>query len=216
MEVEYSLTLEDLRAFRRQHRRGRQKPPRKKLVPDWVVWPVLFLLLFFIFLTSEEPLAWLTRPWVLLLAGFVAGVVSIILLGVGVTRRAVRRFYDDPDNRWMFGSRRVSITPEGLHTTSAVSRGFYSWEGIIKVRETDDHAFLYISAEQAVVVPRRAFRNTDEFERFIDLVRRYRDEARLPDALPADDPPRPEGITARLPEDPSHAIRQRPEGPPSH
>src|SRR5262245_36542272 len=101
MEVEYSLTLEDLRAFRRFH---------IKKTESWRVWLIVGLLRVLLLTgLGFEGRDFLVRiDWITLLAvlGSMAGGVLLLL---GILRWAEKRQYDKPENRWLFGSRRLAI-----------------------------------------------------------------------------------------------------------
>jgi hypothetical protein len=186
MEVAYSLTLEDLLALRRNVLQKKQRPPRKKGVADWVVWPVLFVLLVALFWLEPAALAWFTRGWVLFPLGVLTGVLGLVFLVLGLSRRTQKRYAANPANARHFAPRRLAITPEGINAVTENSRSFESWAAVVKVTATDEHVFLYLTSDMAHVVPRRAFIDRGDFERFVELARRYLDESRLPAALPVE------------------------------
>ena len=201
MEVAYSLTLEDLRAFRRDLAQKKKRPARKKVVPGWLFWALLAVVWALLIWVNPDILDWFGHGWGLFLLGFLTGILSLVFLALGLTRRSERRHYANPANARHFGPRRLGISPDGVNVVSETSRIFESWAAVLKITATDEHAFLYDASNRAHVVPRRAFIDQADFERFVELARRYFEESRLPAALPveADEalPVRSEAITRK-------------------
>ena len=197
MEVEYSLTPEDLLAVGRFRRRQKSQPAARWPAP---VIAGLLVLLFFV-----------ARAWPAVRApGFLPGLgvgvflplvlfLLIVVLALG-TRKALLK---DPRNQWLFATRRITLSPEELSIASWFARFSYRWEAVSDIRVTPGHVFLFITSTDAAVVPRRAFRDQQHFKEFVALARRYREGAAAPagvmDALPAEAPRRPTTIT-RAPE----------------
>jgi hypothetical protein len=201
MEVAYSLTLEDLLAFRRDLAQKKKRPARKKVVPGWLFWALLAVVWALLIWVNPAILDWFGHGPGLFLLGFLTGVFSLIFLALGLTRRTERRYHANPANARLFGPRRLGITPEGVNAVSETSRIFESWAAVVKITASDEHAFLYDASNRAHIVPRRAFIDQADFDRFVELARRYWDESRLPTVLPAEPdevlPARSEAITRK-------------------
>jgi hypothetical protein len=142
--------------------------------------------------------------------GFLPGVglgalaaLGVFLLLVVLVLRSQKTLLKDPRNQWLFATRRISLSQEGLSIASWFARFFYRWEVVSDISLTPGHVFLFLTSTDAAVVPRRAFRDQHYFEEFVALARRYQQGAAPPagirDALPAEAPPRPTTIT-RAPE----------------
>jgi hypothetical protein len=185
MEVDYTLTLKDFDASVRHHCAHRQTTTRH-LVAWWVTSVGLGVLLGYTALASDI----LVKGAGLFIVGACLGVAFAPLLARLVKGAAsARGQLKDPRNQGWRGPWRTSIGPEGLSGTAAHERTVYAWYGIRWIDATADHVFLYTTPYLCVIVPRRAFRDDRHFEEFIDLARRYRDEARAAGESHAPRPP---------------------------
>ena len=63
------------------------------------------------------------------------------------------------------------LSDDGVSSDSGKVRTFYTWSSIIRLETTADHLVLFISALQGIVLPRRAFASTDDFDAAIAFAR---------------------------------------------
>lgn len=94
-----------------------------------------------------------------------------------VNRRLVRKVYLEGSNRALLGARRLRLAPEGLQYSSSLIETAAKWAAVERIETTDEYAFLYIAAVQAYIVPRRAFGDEAHFKAFVELARRFRQQA---------------------------------------
>lgn len=197
MEVEYSLTPEDLLALMRSRQRMNTRP-----ASGWL-WALLFGLLVVLYFLADAAPAFMPRGF---LPGWGVGLfcgLALFLLFAVLARRSQNNVLKDARNQWLFATRRITLSPEEFSIASWFARFSYRWEAVSDIRVTPGHVFLFITSTDAAVVPRRAFRDQDHFKEFVALARRYWEGAAAPagvmDALPAEAPRRPTTIT-RAPE----------------
>jgi hypothetical protein len=184
MEVEYSLGPGDIKAFAAFDRR--HKPGRTAAnLPSWIIFWCLLVLLGLVLgvgvgvldrLRGQfgfEPL--FDSPGAFGLGIFVSIVVFLAfrIQGRLLTRKEV---CDDPRNHWLMGPRQVQVGPEGVFATSAHHRTFSDWSIICLIGTTEEHLFLYIGTQQALIIPRRGFASPGDFEAFRTLAQRYHDQ----------------------------------------
>jgi hypothetical protein len=221
MEVEYSLTLADFKAWATFHRRNKPKARRpapglhrttqpKSHAKLWW-WLFLVLVAAATFLTLDSPSGALFHDVIGYgLAGVVGAIVGAIAILVllawakVVNVRMQEELVEDARNRWLVGPRRLRITPEGVQASSEHHRAFVGWPIVWFIGATDEHIFLYIATNQAYIVPRHAFANLGEFEAFLAQAARYRDD------YPPAAPERPTGITTIPTVLPVHDIQGEP------
>jgi hypothetical protein len=192
MEVEYSLTAEDLEAFGRYHlKKGSQSEEKSR---PWITWIAggMVLLLVASWSSSND-----TRHlrWAWFIMGFAMGGSSVVALVVWMRKAAtnsIKALYTDEHSRWMFASRRLKIIPESIAIISEYQQSFQKWSVVWKIALAEEHLFLYESMNSAIIVPRRAFRDQQHFEEFIALARQYQQGGRRPAPIPT-------GILAGLP-----------------
>jgi hypothetical protein len=188
MEVEYSLTPDDLEALQ-QHFRG-EKPRTQSGIRNfqwqWVV--ILAVLLVFLVLSATRKGELLDRAVSFLAptVWFVLAVcVGMLLMWLAllwqrkVNFRLVKQYHEDKHNRWTFEPQRLRIDPQGLTSTCAYQQTTLRWPVVWKIDATEDHAFLYSTSTSATVIPRRAFRDQQHFEEFAALARQYQQDAKL-------------------------------------
>jgi YcxB-like protein len=186
MEVEYVLTVEDYVAFNK-YQLASQPASRRHM--SWV-WLVLLVILLGLFLlptlsgpkrqpppevnwwTTAFDISLLVVPLVLVVAFLVWGRPYLVTL-------QVKRVVTHPHNqKRLLGWRRTSIGPEGLAVRGEDVHLVLAWPAIRKLALTPQHAFIYITTLEAIIVPRRPFASDEEFQRFAETVRAYRQMAR--------------------------------------
>jgi hypothetical protein len=196
VEVEFDLRPEDLRAFAGFRWQQLQEESPRSVSARHVFVIVAFLV----------ALVAITIGAGSYLVGLLLGVFmsSLCWLMIVARPRPVhllfpKEFFDDPRNQWVWATRRVTLGPEGVAVSSWSCRASHSWEAIWDVGVTADHIFLCTSTKDAVVVPRRAFRDQPQYEEFVALARGYQKGARTSTAItatpPGEMPPRPATIT---------------------
>jgi len=170
MHVEYENTIDDLLAFckfayarsptiRIQRRLG------VVIVALYAVW---------LSLTIESDFALTAR---LILAAFSSvglGLVCYLL----IDRAAVwqtKRMYREGKTEGLLGSHKLTIGDDSLVETTSVNETRVQWSGIDEVAETDTHAFIFVSALQAHIIPRHQLAVAD-YEAFIGEVQRRTQE----------------------------------------
>jgi hypothetical protein len=80
-------------------------------------------------------------------------------------------------NQGLFGRHRVTISTEGVSEVSEDRQTSTTWRTVEKVAATGEHAYIYINAIAAIILPRRGFASTSDFEEFVRTARSYHDKA---------------------------------------
>jgi hypothetical protein len=98
-----------------------------------------------------------------------------------VVRRQLRRslvsLYREGSNRALLGTRRLRLSPPGISVSSELMETTAKWAAVEKIETNAEYACLYFAAVQAYIVPRRAFGDEAQFSAFVELARRYRQQA---------------------------------------
>lgn len=202
MEVEYSLTIPDVKAFVRYHQKhGPKAKPH-------ILARLFGIALGMVIAILATLAGWLlSRPDGQWMAGFCVGSVAGLILTFFLLALLARilvipntiRLYDREECRWFLAWRRLRITADGFESTNEFQQVRSGWSVVWLIDSTDEYAFFYTTLHQAHIIPRRAFRDQQHFEGFIDLACRYHKGLRpreststdILDALPA----HPTGIT---------------------
>ncbi len=177
MIAEFELTKDDLTAFNLFH--NAHSPTARRLFYRSLILPPAIWLLFCIglwYLVDQKrgtPL----RTFLDLLPLF-CGVPVYLLFFPWLYRRKTRRIVaamvSEGENKSLFGWHRVSITADAVTAEHEFGTSSASWESVEKVVTTDDYLYIYINALAAIIVPRRAFGDTSDFDGFVTAAANYR------------------------------------------
>jgi hypothetical protein len=96
--------------------------------------------------------------------------------GPWMLRTAIRRRLKQ--NASHLKPRRLTISPQELLCETETITSHIAWKGVQRIPMTDDHAFIYISKGEALVLPRHAFEDQRDFEAFVETARQFQEEAR--------------------------------------
>jgi hypothetical protein len=170
MEVEYSLTVDDLHAFRRYHNRRGKAKRQPAGVGAYLRLAVLVVLAVAVF--SFGLPSWLTSDLVVGLIVGAAGAVLLLVLAAHLSiRKQIRRYFEG--NPKVFARRRLTLLPEGVRFLSPFYEALVRWPGVLRVGVTDEHLFLYTGTEECYVVPRRAFAGPRDFDAYVAQAESY-------------------------------------------
>jgi hypothetical protein len=151
MQIRYNVTIEDLVVFNRFHCRNSPAIKRSKWTSILFVCVTIIIGSLVIPLDDE-----VSRPIVIVAAVVFAVLFAVIFNWrylVALDRQA-RRIYREGNNKGAFGEHELEIDDDGLVERTEVNENRYAWRGVERIIETDSHAFIYISALLAHVIPR--------------------------------------------------------------
>ncbi|MGH7134191.1 MAG: YcxB family protein, partial [Pirellulales bacterium] len=95
-------------------------------------------------------------------------------------RRRARKQYAKIYQHRLPRQQTVVLSKEGFFVRTPDSESCYFWRGVERIDATATHAFFYLLAIQAVIVPARAFASEAHFCAFVDYARGLRKESREP------------------------------------
>jgi hypothetical protein len=90
--------------------------------------------------------------------------------------QAVRTLLAHPQNQKLVGEMTISITPEEVISKSMMGTTSLSWDRIVEIVVTANHAFFFSGERNAITIPKRP-RQAEEFEEFVDLARQYHEDS---------------------------------------
>ena len=175
LEAEFEMTVEDVLAFNVYHN---AHSPAVRRAYQLILLLFLLMALMLCLLIAGHPTA--VVP---------IGILVLYILGFGLfvqsqpyrrwrVRRWVAKLLREGGNKSMLGHQKVSLNREGLTQTNPCGLTQTKWFGVERVVVTDDHAFIYLSAISASVIPKRAFPGDADFNRFVEQARRFLDQAK--------------------------------------
>jgi YcxB-like protein len=146
--LRYELKLDDLVGFNKFHFRASLRFWR---------WVVIIVGLMVIVSLG------LKRDWSLeaqnLLGSIVVGCLVFIVLSKGpvwngLIKIQVKRLYGKGAHPGLIGPHKITVSDQGVVEESEVGNHRVNWKGIVKVESSDTHAYIYIGAVQAHVIPK--------------------------------------------------------------
>ena len=175
MEVEYSLGLEDLLAFNQYHCTHSPAVRRQQFIPRVAVL-IALAAVWVLSSAIVDPSAWI-------ILGFFFGLVGAISYfsyparARRRSRRLVERVYMEGHNRGLFTRRRLTITPETITDATEITVRTMKWVAVEKIAVDQRHAYFYVSAVSAFILPKAAFASEAEFQEFVETAQRYRGDS---------------------------------------
>jgi YcxB-like protein len=177
MEVEYELTPEDLYAFQWRavfaSPRGRRA---RRMV--YLLWFLAVLLFSAVPAIGADGFAISRMNFTFLVVAF----PIVVLFQWALERRLVRRailqlLKEEKPGKGQLGKHRIVVSEDGLFESTVVGESRTSWAGVDRIEQNPEYIFIYTSAAAAHVIPKRAFRDMQEAEGFLQLSRTSKEAA---------------------------------------
>jgi hypothetical protein len=190
MEIQYTLTTEDMIAYGRYHMDHPFTAQGKPSSRGGLLWLFLSLLLLvgvLLIITDFRPAEWLVLQILFGILGFLIGLILVFYsLRYRISASTIRRMLRQGQNHKLLRSQRLIITPEALTHITEYSQGTIQWRGVEKVALGEEHAFFYLNTTAAYVLPGRAFANDWEFRQFVETAQGYHERQTPLDVIPVE------------------------------
>jgi hypothetical protein len=175
---EYQLSVDDHLAFVSFHYSNRAPEIRRRYLFAQTIPPLICLI-------SAAGGLGLFFEWDWLLAAYLGIFVVGSLLWISfyprrykkLLKKLVMKKLNDPRNATSLARCWLSITPQGILTANDVGETRSDWRRIQEVVETENHLFLYIGSDEALVIPRRAFAKDNLWKEFVNTAVQFQAEA---------------------------------------
>jgi YcxB-like protein len=175
LTAHFELTEEDYIAFNLYHH-AHSAALRRRRFRAWLAlfsaWIVASVLSWYVLAVVLEVENW----WILVVPVFVLPLIFLIAYPSAYRRSVcsiVRSMIREGSNRGFLAPRTVTITSDRLKESSDFKDTSLAWRAVERVAHTSDHIFIYISAMSAIIVPRRAFASSSEFDDFLAAATRF-------------------------------------------
>jgi hypothetical protein len=180
MTAEFEITKDDLNAFNIYHHRH-SPTARRQYLRSWFAPAAIWLLVFSgIWYLADRERGTPLRTFLDLLPLFSFVPLYLIYFPWAYRRKLnkiINGMVSEGQNRGLFSRHCVTISPAGVADTGEHGQTSTAWRAIERVAATDEHVYIYTNALAAVIVPRRAFAGTFEFEEFVRTARTYHEKA---------------------------------------
>jgi hypothetical protein len=162
--IDYLVCADDIAHFNHYHL---QRSPRMRkhrvvtAVSITILWASVAFLLF----------TWLNVLGSLGVGMLVAGIYLATSSRRGPSRyqtEAVRKLFEEGKNRALFGRHQMLLHEDRLEVTTDYSRGEVRWEGVERVEQDEQYIYIYVSALNAYVIPKKYFPAPQHAQLFFD------------------------------------------------
>jgi hypothetical protein len=184
MDVTFRLIQDDLSNYRYAVRDHLAKVADDRFwATPWVRWTALFVAAFVCLQVFDWLIVQFTgqpASYVELATGFLAG--AFLVLGLlwmnhwDQTRKLVR-----PDGPTL-SEHTISVNTSGLSVTAPHMTAHYTWSVIKELTNERGLVVLWLEPSVGLVIPERAFPNTEARQKFIAAIEARRTESELPRA----------------------------------
>jgi hypothetical protein len=116
---------------------------------------------------------------------FFAGAFLPLITGRNQMVKQAEAIADDPDNFSIFNETILTASDTELCLKNIIVDSKLKWDAVIKKTETSNYYFLFLNAMQAIIIPKKAFKNIEEQQTFDKILSRNLSlDAELKDAFP--------------------------------
>jgi hypothetical protein len=169
MHIRFENRLEDMLAFNQYHLASSTALRRAQRRPLLIIACLGIGISALIALSEESPFFLLVGSmWTALCIGFIQ------LSTRWRTRRITAQMLTEGSNKSLYGWHELELEGEQLTKRSLYITTIMDLRLVEKIAETPDHAFIYISAVSALIIPRRDVPEADYQEFFDELRERLR------------------------------------------
>jgi hypothetical protein len=170
-EITYTVTITDMKAFLRHHRRVSPAMRRVRFVTL-----ILFsgISLDTTIRTKGPSIAFhITYFFVMLTACLIIVFVLFSIMNWVVQWSAFRA----GDRHGVLGQHTITLTPEALYERTAVNESKALWRSLYRIDGSPQHIFIFTQPNGAHVIPRRAFPTSADADAFLETAKKYYDAA---------------------------------------
>ncbi|MGC4103767.1 YcxB family protein [Ferruginibacter sp.] len=155
--LNYKLTKEDYISFFLQV--AWLSPEKKtRLIKSYVYRAIVFTaMLFFVKIFSPQKNFDLYFFYSILIVILI--IISPLFKMADIYRKQVNQLSENPLNANFFSDIQINIAETGIFSKNQFAETRYQWEGIVKKEENKEYYFLYLSTEQAILIPKRALKS---------------------------------------------------------
>ena len=172
MEVEYRIEPKDITAFYRLH--FESSPSTQHSYRMGYVWLTILALLFGI-VTSAWQNWWSFMFWFVFLITCLIAYRPLVYWDIN---RSGQKIQKAGRNKGIWGQHKITLQENELIEISAAGESRTLWAAVERLEQNEEYIFIYTSSMAAHVIPKHAFPDKQQAERFYSTARAYCDRAR--------------------------------------
>ena len=174
MQVEYELSREDLFAF--QWRAVQKSPQVKRAKRTYSVWFVI-LLLFTLFLFNSSTPFHVINVAIPIISFAIAGCLVWLFEKRRIIRSINELVSEEKLDSGLLGKHKIILNDNDVVEMTEVGESKTSWRGVHRLEQSDEYIFVYTTAIGAHVIPKRAFANRNDADKFWEAANHYKQAA---------------------------------------
>jgi hypothetical protein len=171
MTLTYKMELEDWLALNRFYRQT--SPEAKKRLWQSQLWLMLAVIAtFFSFMVSRRN----SIDAVTVFSTLIGGAIIFMVLSKAQEfsfEKQARKAYESEHNKMLRQATTLTITPDHLSTRTSLSESTIKWSMVENLWTTDEHIFILLSGNTALIIANRAFESEEQREQCIELLEQY-------------------------------------------
>ncbi len=171
VQADYDLTPDDLVAFGLCHQQQSRTIRKRSYVSVLVGLLAILFLPTLILLVSDKPLAETALAIWPLLLGLPLFLMLAYLLNRFGGSATYRKILAEGQPKFL-DRHTLLLNDDGLHESWPAGISHLHWSAVKQILSTKDHAFVYISAYQALILPRQSFSSDVGFDEFLAEISR--------------------------------------------
>lgn len=171
MTIRYQLTIDDWLALNRFYHKTSpimQKQFRKvRMIYAFIAMLSAFTTIFSI--AKKIDMA-------LIVAVMIVGLILYVGTANVVKTQAdknARKLYESGQNKTLREVTTLTVSPDYIESQSVLLESSIKWPLVEKIAIEEDYIFIFVSADQAIIIPNRAFQSKAQRREFIELINRY-------------------------------------------
>lgn len=166
--LKFDLTEQDYIEFNYYYWITLNKKKRRKMYL-WAIGPILFFLLLIIAFKGFKFEEYKFTEFVLILWGFLLCFLFMPASKAKIRKMALAQIASGK-NSGLLGSREIILAEDGVFTSVEYFKSEIQWEGFEKMEEDPKYFFIFMHTNNALIVPKRIFSDSNEPDALRNLV----------------------------------------------
>lgn len=94
---------------------------------------------------------------------------NLLYVRAGIKKQALKIAEDEANNSY-YDPINITASETGVHFQQIKMETRFGWDAFIRKLETNSHIYLFYRSQQAIIIPKKGFRNADEEAAFRQLL----------------------------------------------
>lgn len=171
ISLQYALTKEDFINYHSFVMWDAPENKRKKLIyyVRQMIPIILFSAAFYYTGIFDR-----NSKFILLIAAFILLTSLLSLFGIrSNTIKQAEKIANDPGNSSIFLETNLIVSESGISIKDILTETKFQWNAFIKKQESKKYFFLFTSSIQAIIIPKRVFKNEEEITQFNKMLSQH-------------------------------------------